>query len=620
MIRTQRTQHLIAKGSAVGPCSSPAVTPRASFGGRRSTFSSQPAFTLVELLVSVALVVLLMLMFAEVFQLATGAMSRQRGLAENDQRARSLAIVIRADLDKRTFRNVVPFFPGERADTSPTPFSNRRGYFYISENDPRDDTDDVLQFTVDANITTKNSDETPYVGRAKLLIAPLTRNPNQPEADDGNTQPDNAAASPAAEVCYFLRNGNLYRRVLLIRKPLALAGTGAQPTDSNGKDLVDASYPSFWRDFDFSAHYSDNGPIFHGLEDLDNSAAGGQFPLAKPAFRFGHNHVDGQPREYVFDPGPDGLVGTPDDLPASAFMGRFTHEETSHLDFRYPASRPTGNPMDRGTKLYLVAGVVVTGELGPDGKPGIAGVDDDGNGKIDDQSEIGAAGSDDPWRAGARRGEDLLMTNVHSFDIKVWDEGLGMFVDVGHTKPLGDFAITRQLNSDYGPDGYGPDGPVGNRVFDTWHPDLDGAHAPFVPRFIYQTPPVWQPSFNYPYNATVLPTTSSPVRQRIGRAPVWAIVYRCVQSGQSSNTEPAWPTVPGGTVAEDTNGNGIPGEPPEPPGQDRNGNGIPGEPGEPIWQAVYNLKPLKAIQITIRFYDVSSGQLRQMTLVHSLVD
>src|SRR5690606_9907138 len=32
-----------------------------------------------------------------------------------------------------------------------------------------------------------------------------------------------------------------------------------------------------------------------------------------------------------------------------------------------------------------------------------------------------------------RRGVDLMLTNVHSFDIKVWDDIVGDFVDLGHT-------------------------------------------------------------------------------------------------------------------------------------------------------------------------------------------
>ena len=47
-------------------------------------------FTLVEMLVSVACVLLMMSMFAQIFQMATGSLSQQRGLAENDQKARMI--------------------------------------------------------------------------------------------------------------------------------------------------------------------------------------------------------------------------------------------------------------------------------------------------------------------------------------------------------------------------------------------------------------------------------------------------------------------------------------------------------------------------------------------------
>jgi hypothetical protein len=42
--------------------------------------------------------------------------------------------------------------------------------------------------------------------------------------------------------------------------------------------------------------------------------------------------------------------------------------------------------------------------------------------------------------------------------------------------------------------------------------------------------------------------------------------------------------------------------------------------GDLTWQAVDNRRPLRAIQITLRFLDASTGQLRTLTLQHSLVD
>src|SRR5690606_10202356 len=44
---------------------------------------------------------------------------------------------------------------------------------------------------------------------------------------------------------------------------------------------------------------------------------------------------------------------------------------------------------------YWDAAAAVYVTAGPDGLPGIAGIDDDGNGSIDDLAELGATGSDD---------------------------------------------------------------------------------------------------------------------------------------------------------------------------------------------------------------------------------
>ncbi|MFO1092490.1 MAG: type II secretion system protein [Planctomycetaceae bacterium] len=61
-------------------------------------------FTLVEMLVATALVMLIMLLFADVFGAAVGTMTAQRGIANNDQKARSFTTVLRHDLAGRTYR------------------------------------------------------------------------------------------------------------------------------------------------------------------------------------------------------------------------------------------------------------------------------------------------------------------------------------------------------------------------------------------------------------------------------------------------------------------------------------------------------------------------------------
>ncbi len=562
------------------------------FGSLRTPHSAfRTGYTLVEMLVAVALVVLMMMMFAEIFTIAAGSISTQRGLAELDQSARTLTTVLRSDLNNRTFRALVPFFPGEQSANAQDPpplFSQRSGYFYIAENDPNDDTDDVLQFTIRSLITLKDVDEQPYFGRATLLTpaGSFLDNPNQPDADDGQTVPDSTSTSTAAEVSYFLRNGILYRRVLLIRDPLPLAGADPQPTNSSGTNFFDPSAGlyggDFWNDFDFSAYATDDGAgtnrgaQFHGFDSLDNSGKVGFFPLGNPKYRFGHNHLDGQPREFVSD-------GT-----STWFIGRFTHEETSHGAFNYPqANSAVGNPMDAGTNLGLFQGVV-SYDAGADGSFGTA---------------------DDLQFSGPRRGEDILLTNVHSFDVEVWDERLGAFVDIGHSEPpnalseQGDFDLAHR---DPITGGYGGN-PTSNRVFDTWHPqiDFDGNgivdsddSAPYRPMSYYPAGPapnstLWAAGGTHSVGDVVAPenpaVTNNPFRP-FGAA----FAYRCVRGGTSGGIEPTWPTTPG-TIVRD--------------GSD-----------PVLWQTVENLRPLRAIRIKIRFLHVSTGQMRQLTLAHFLED
>ncbi len=275
-------------------------------------------FTLVEMLIAVGLVLLIMTMFASIFQIATESLSKQRGLAENDQRARLLSTIIRADLEKRTFRDVIPFAHNQDTSQLGGQLVRRSGYWYYAENDPSDDTDDVLQFTVRSKISAQSSDKTPYIGRSIVFFAlpivaqnagtgvfsvsgdvtgyfpipylattnshvwvagnstPGTQQSNdgrysilnvtkngtntditidlslvpplasttifgtiyltelQPELDDGIVG-NSLGQSTAAEVSYYLRGGNLYRRVLLIRD----ANTAdAQPQLANGSEFI----------------------------------------------------------------------------------------------------------------------------------------------------------------------------------------------------------------------------------------------------------------------------------------------------------------------------------------------------------------------------------------------
>lgn len=573
----------------------------------------QPGFTLVELLVALGLVSLLMLLFAQVFQIATDTMGKQRGVMENDQRARSLTIILTNDLNNRSLRNVTPFQPGEVDYASSVPYSfvQRQGFLSISENDPNNDAEDVLHFT--AIFSAQTADDTTsdeaniYYGKATPFagaLADLATYANQPEVDDGSTYVNFTATSHMAEIVYFVRNGNLYRRVMLIREPLNDA-FDSQPFSSSTYNYFDyinnpglglPSYPNgsnFWRDFDFSATTGSGvkfiGSGTAGLNPLSNGSAGGFFPIGKPPFRFGHD-PDAANANTSSAPAS---VGNPREFVGTTFIGRFTHEETSHSNFNFPHSSANYEIDPLPGTPYSFAGSV--GNDINDGNPmKTIGVNNN------PLSDLNANSIVDQFEAGeidTRRGEDILLSNVHAFDVKVWDEIIGDYVDVGHALTsaagtAGDFHQGRNRRPSYGPK------PAGNnRMFDTWHPNFDASgdgvvnitntddRPPFLPKKDYTAYPTWTNNNSYNVGDRVIPTNSS----------VESFYYECTFAGTSAalaTNEPNWPKndlqlVPDGSV---------------------------------IWQARYNLKPVKSLKITIRYLDVTSDQMRQVTLIQSLMN
>ena len=560
------------------------------------TLHGNSGFTLVELLVVVGLVLLMMSMFAQIFVMATDTLSQQRGIAENDQRGRLLSMTLRGDLDRRTFRDVVPFRANEDTRQLGHSLSRRAGYFEIDEGDPGNGEDDVLQFTASVNISLHASNSSPFVGQSASLAGPviiqsLTSNSitlsgnyqsvislsnpiwitgsisatgasnngpyipsnvnfsnnvtkitftsslnarahdatpgapapwgvvylseSVPDFDDG-VFGNGASASSTAEISYFLRNGNLYRRVLLIRE--TVNGSDAQPAYSTGSPIFwgsatastenygsSSSGTSFWRDFDFSAFYfggvnTSNGVIMKGVrfhdtrESMSNSSQPAvmlvdetktpvaMFPisLGVPHLRFGHSTNSGFPQDML-------------NLPT-----RFVLQECAHSSFGYPGNVDGGNPFDT-QNLQLNSSTALV-------DPGLV-----------------TAFSGQTYR----RGEDLLMANVLTFDVKVLDPNTGFFVDLGDdraplgrgmTKPTFGTLSAARFNTTYGPDSH--------FRFDTWHP------------------------------------------------------LASVGTGVNDN------------------------EPPYVPFLFSSGKAV----------------PLSAIQITINYRDVSSNQVRQMTVVQSLVD
>ena len=235
------------------------LTATAKRGGFAPRGASMPreakrgGFTLLEMLIATTLVLLMMLLFAEVFGLATETVSTRKGMAANDQKARLLTTRFDNDLTARTFRTVVPFhgrvfdYVERRGDvdvdgdgtidetkgdiingvTGWRPrlaendgkpvhvdadaasdrafetavvrgsFPGRRGYFSISENDPASDRDDVISFTIDRRLTRRRDGAlvySPALGRAAVLYANAQLSGGDAA---GRTSPRPTATTPA---------------------------------------------------------------------------------------------------------------------------------------------------------------------------------------------------------------------------------------------------------------------------------------------------------------------------------------------------------------------------------------------------------------------------------------
>jgi hypothetical protein len=269
---------------------------------------------------------------------------------------------------------------------------------------------------------------------------------------------------------------------LLIREPAS--GADAQPSWTTGAPILwsgsNENYPTsgsstFWRDFDYSAYYFTGkvsstgtqapGVRFHSAaESLSNSSQAPlrllndttatsptSFPvsLGIPFLRFGHSTTTGLPQD-----------GSSSSASGNVTFRRFNLLECSNSEFGYPGYLPAaGNPMNR-TNLNFNYSTGLVNEY-----------------------------SGETYR----RGEDILMSNVLSFDVKVWDPVNSRFVDVGEnqTSPPGPFSqsagavsvsgtvVGGQLNTTYAPNGH--------YRFDTWHPNasvgggLYDNEPPFMP-------------------------------------------------------------------------------------------------------------------------------------------
>jgi type II secretory pathway component PulJ len=223
--------------------------------------------TLVEMLVVVALLVLMMTIIVQIFQAATGSVTAAKAFQELDDELRELDATLRNDLQGVTARTnaAAPLDPKENL-----------GYFEYIENSWADtqgeDSDDCLRFTAQA------PPGQPFTGRMYIYTNPGNFTAAQLQYYLAN-QPI-TITSNYAEIIYFLRNGNLYRRVLLIAPDrqaavnFAMTAPGS-PVSSFTTGMIPGGATVSWMGVnDLSARPSPRGPaappILNTLGDLTN--------------------------------------------------------------------------------------------------------------------------------------------------------------------------------------------------------------------------------------------------------------------------------------------------------------------------------------------------------------
>lgn len=638
---------------------------------RRPIAAARGGFTLIEMLVATTLVVLMMLMFAQIYLAAISSLGRQQASARNDGKARLADLLLRGDLQRASYRTearsnqgLVPLVKGD------VPSQMQKGFFYLSENDQASPTDDVLHFTTYITRGLRNRDPSYYYGRCEEVPNVLKYEPsptnnweysNHPEIDDGDTT-NAVGCSRAAEVVYFVRGSNLYRRVLLVRD-LELSGrpalNSAQPSRTNAvfNGRIDPG-PSYYKAFDYSAYCQvDQNNLsdpnydhvqFLGIDALSNlddaSESLGRsftrFGFAQPAVNqdqtiSSYVRARGVPVEYDTNSPPN-------------FFGRPVHGETCSDQWQWPGTR-------NNALLQLLSYDIERNQL----------------------SESGTA-IVDPSTA-SRESEDLLLSNVESFDVEVWDPGLyedvnqngslntgedlngnGFldlaegFVQLGNSGSTGYFRSAGRLNPHYGPgadptvadplQGLSATRQARNWVFDTGHPDM-WTEDPYqenttTPAFANWYKPPYRPlkyrltedvnnngsldsgedlNANGILDVPVFPTHVAAYWTASQPYVLGDVVFKPagvtpdgVQTSLADSTfSIAYRCVVAGTsgTLPPSDWEAIPGE-----------RTIESSPSTVVWEAFDNRVGLKKIRISVRIRDPIEGTPRQFSIVHSFVN
>lgn len=483
-------------------------------------------FSLVEMLVAAALSLLLMLVAVNGFGLIGSSISDNRAYIELSGRLRSAQHRLQADLRHVTAKMTPPLDP-----------KHELGYLEIIEG-PGPWVEVVGEtFALGSRPVKADGSFDSSVGDVDDAIMFTTRSHGEPFV---GTWQGSSVQSQVAEVAWFVRGNKLYRRQLLV-----LPNRGSIAAPSNYFNTSSVSVRAEGGQTDHRTGWESRA------RQLTANTLG---DLTKRENRFAH-----QPAQFPHDARFWGQLGLP------------THQETSDPAWPFPAY-PGGGP-----GLYVPI-----------------------SGWVDNSGNYPYVASRDYWTAplaglplsgealanfdgGPRAYEDVILTNVIGFDVKVWDAGAPVFdVVVGTAKDEfgNDYDITEPVL---------PTDPLyKQRLASGATPLSAGA---FVD--LYYTRGTGS-SINTPFSGPGHPRSGLQATSE-ARSPA---VY-CTWSTHYEND------------GIDTDGDGTVDQGSD--GLDQDGAGGVDDPAERETMPPYPV-PLKAVQIIIRVFDADSGNIRQVTV------
>jgi len=373
----------------------------------RRRFRSDRAFTLVEILVAMVVTLIMLGIVVTIFGMIGQNVSYSRSTMEMTDRLRATKQRLQLDLAGIT----VPMLPPQNPDSG-------LGYLEITEGP----VGRVPAYTV--NVPDENGTNGPdtTVGDNDDFFMCTTQSSSEPFV--GRHQ-GTTVQSQVAEVIWFLRGTTLYRRQLLVKPDFNR--TGLMPTAA----VQYATGSSYYATSDISAHADGKGtageanlgPLPMASDPL-RLVANSLSDLTKRENRYAHVPVMGtaanQPLYgWPFDARKFGWVPLGSNTATTARLGLPTLQECS--DPLWPL--PIGISAGSNTRFFPVIGLSTAS----------------GNEEFDaweaptpwlqTDALTGQLNATGGYGNGTRVGEDVILTNVLSFDIRVWDPTAPIITD-----------------------------------------------------------------------------------------------------------------------------------------------------------------------------------------------